>query len=503
MSLQISRRGKLYVKAEGSYGDATVTFASGDAMRHIDFDLQDDPFGRVKSTEKKASPGTVNAFDRRRSASWSLKDALLRPSGTINTIPESDVVQKAAFGTETNVALTTAVGVKPPVAVLSAVDGLVDNGAHSYRLIFADASGHTKVSGASNAVTTATTGNGKVTVTIALGPTGTVSRGLYRTAAGADPAVVANYKLHSTIADNTTVTVLDNTADSGLGAAPTNTDLSTLLTTKAAFLAAVSTLAVGDGLLITRGGVNYVRVIATISGNNVTWLNALPSAVVDGDVVQGTITYKLTTDLALSMAFFHTEVANGGSQGFTRLGLGCVADKWALKFSPNEEVHLSVSGPAQKQLVSGTPGVPASFTTVGGNPPSGLIGDLWIGDNVYLHTSADCSVTNGMKLRNAEAGNSGVATEAYQAGRRDVMFNLDAYVETEATLYDLAVAGTLTPVLKQVGRTAGNIIAVYCPSVDFKVASTSDGDNEATWSWKGTARETVDGQNDELVLVLA
>lgn len=55
---------------------------------------------------------------------------------------------------------------------------------------------------------------GKLTVGIPLGPTGTTSRKLYRTSIGG-----TTYELQSTIANNTTTSVLDNTTDGSLGVA--------------------------------------------------------------------------------------------------------------------------------------------------------------------------------------------------------------------------------------------------------------------------------------------
>lgn len=98
-----------------------------------------------------------------------------------------------------------------PVAVLAGAGaGNVNAGAHQYAVQFLNATGDGTVSHLSNIVTT-TSGDGKVTVTIPLGPDGTTGRKLFRTKAGA-PTVLY---LHSTIADNTTTTVTDNTADSG------------------------------------------------------------------------------------------------------------------------------------------------------------------------------------------------------------------------------------------------------------------------------------------------
>jgi hypothetical protein len=93
--------------------------------------------------------------------------------------------------------------------------GNIDSGTHSYAYTFVSACGETLPSTGSLDVTSISTVNGKVSISgILAGPTGTIARKLYRTEAGA-----GTYKLLATIADNTTTTYDDDTADSGLGAA--------------------------------------------------------------------------------------------------------------------------------------------------------------------------------------------------------------------------------------------------------------------------------------------
>lgn len=120
-----------------------------------------------------------------------------------------------------------------------AVAGNVDNGAHRYLCTFVTAQGETEAGVVSSAVTVADkTVNGKVQLTaIPLGGSAVTSRKIYRTAAGG-----STYLLLATIADNTTTTYTDNTADSGLGAgAPTtNTTSDPLL---AIFIAGARQLA--------------------------------------------------------------------------------------------------------------------------------------------------------------------------------------------------------------------------------------------------------------------
>jgi len=113
-------------------------------------------------------------------------------------------------------------------ALAGAGAGNVDNGAHRYRVTFVTSDGETEGGTVSAAVTVADkTVNGKVSLSaIPLGGADVTSRKIYRTAAGG-----STYLLLATLADNTTTTYTDNTADSSLGAgAPTtNTTLDPLI----------------------------------------------------------------------------------------------------------------------------------------------------------------------------------------------------------------------------------------------------------------------------------
>lgn len=101
------------------------------------------------------------------------------------------------------------------------IAGNVDNGAHRYLATFVTADGETEAGVVSSAVTVADkTVNGKVELTaIPLGGSLVTSRKIYRTAAAG-----STYLLLTTIADNTTTTYTDNTADSSLGAGAPSTN---------------------------------------------------------------------------------------------------------------------------------------------------------------------------------------------------------------------------------------------------------------------------------------
>lgn len=383
MALQISRKGRVYTKAETTYG-ALATLAATNAMRHIDIKFDYDPYNRVNSPEKKTSPGQVTIFDRKMSAALSGLTGLVRPSAVLNTLPEADPVFKAAFGSITNVTLSTTIASAPAV--------------------------------------------GGCTLT------------------------------------------------SGAG------------------------LAVGDGLLLIDGttALKHVRRITAVNTGTgvVTWAPNLPNAPAGGSAVKAGISYKLTTDLALSVMFLHV------LPNFRRELRGVGIDKFSLAFDANEEPRFTASGPAQQQLSDAAAiADPVTFTTVGGNPPSGLVGDLFIGNTAYLFKKFEMELSNSLAVRNQEYGVN-AASEVYRQGRRQVTCKLDAFAETAATLYDLAKAGTTAGLFKQTGRTEGNIVAVALPKVDWKVPDTSDGDSEAEWSFSGVALESADALNDEAYLYL-
>lgn len=268
-------------------------------------------------------------------------------------------------------------------------------------------------------------------------------------------------------------------------------------TTTTATVDSAGTLVKGDAILIQVTGQSgpFVRVLTNVVGAALTWAPALPGAPSSGDSIKGGLTYKLTTDLAISLTIAHY------LSNFKRALLGAGINDVALAFDPNEEPRLTVSGPAKEQLTGTTQAQPGSFTTVGGNPPSGLVGELLINDTAYLFKKLEVSFSNGLVVRNQEYGVN-AATALYRQGRRETKISFEAFAETEATLYDLAESGTNVSLLKQTGKTEGNIVAIYCPRTEFKVPETDDPDEEVSWSFAGMALETVDGANDEISLAL-
>lgn len=104
----------------------------------------------------------------------------------------------------------------PTLALISpAAAGNVDDGAHDYVVTFVSAAGETTPSGPGVGTVVAKGTNGKIVVTLPLGPTGTTARKIYRSiAAGHSPLYLA------TVSDNTTTTYTDNIADASIGVIP-------------------------------------------------------------------------------------------------------------------------------------------------------------------------------------------------------------------------------------------------------------------------------------------
>src|SRR5882762_4718561 len=98
----LGRTGQLYILEEATYATAPVLLATS-AFRHLSQKLSFDPRQLTKSPERHTDPSQRVLYTRRQKASFDLK-AQWYPSGTLNTVPESDLILKNALGgTPTNI----------------------------------------------------------------------------------------------------------------------------------------------------------------------------------------------------------------------------------------------------------------------------------------------------------------------------------------------------------------------------------------------------------------
>jgi hypothetical protein len=188
-----------------------------------------------------------------------------------------------------------------------------------------------------------------------------------------------------------------------------------------------------------------VRFLTSVAGAVVTWAPALPSAPADGAAVKGCITYRLTTDLAISLDILHAYPS------FKRELLGAGIDSLNLEFDGTEEARFTANGPAKEQLTPGQ-ATPGSATEVGGHPPTGMVGELRVAANAYKHTSLGIEISNGLAVRHSEAGTER-PSELFRRERRETKVKLDAFAEDETAIYDQTESGGNLAILRQNGRT--------------------------------------------------
>lgn len=387
--VQAGNLGTAYAKLESGFG-VVATLTAAEAFRYNNLTF---PGSDVKNKrtimEKKESPfvAVSERADGRTTSGFNLS-ALLRPSATINTVPEMDPFLEAAFGSKTNVVLSTT------VASGGAVGGA--------------------------------------------------------------------------------------TLTSGTG------------------------LAVGGAVLITcPDGKKRARFLLTVAGAVVTWAPNLPAGQqpANGAVVKSGLVYKLTTTLTKSLSIAHYLKNPDGSTGLSRIVTGAMVDKLGMNFDANSDPMLSASGPGKFLDTAGAPAKPGGATRVGAQPPSGIVGEFLVGNTAAKMMKLGFDLTNSVKLRNESYGYSS-AEDGYRMGRASMGASLDMRAESETLIYDLAEAGTNTPIFLQAGFTEGNIIAVRAPNVEFPVPDTDDPDDELSWGYKGMALETTDGALDALQFAL-
>lgn len=127
--IQNRRLGRVYVKAEATYG-TRVTLAAANAIRHTGVTLNRKN-NREKSTERYAHPSLLRTKAKRKTFEWSLTGDFY-PSGTLATLCDIDAILVSAFGqvaTKPATPLVTTVSASPtPTAstfTLTSATGLV------------------------------------------------------------------------------------------------------------------------------------------------------------------------------------------------------------------------------------------------------------------------------------------------------------------------------------------------------------------------------------------
>lgn len=101
----LGRTGQLYAAEESSYATAPTLLATH-AFRHLNAKLSFNPRTPAASPERHTHPSQAALYTRRQSGEFEVK-AQWYPSGTLNTLPESDVFLKNGLGGVQNITLST------------------------------------------------------------------------------------------------------------------------------------------------------------------------------------------------------------------------------------------------------------------------------------------------------------------------------------------------------------------------------------------------------------
>lgn len=487
MTIEVGALEQAYAKIETTYaasaGSGGEALSATDGIRHLELSLAAKN-NREPSPEKRGTPDVQQSLPRRTSQNFNLSSIMWEPSGTLGTQSNVGKFLEAGFGsknaisgglattvaaspspTATTLGLASVTGLAvydivvvtsdagtreatrvktinvwtttPPTACTGALAGAgagnVDNGTHSYKVTFVHpTNGESQLGAVSNTVTVVDNAtDGQVDLTgIQVGPAGTTSRRVYRSAAG--NAVTGPWLLLTTIADNTTTIFTDNVADSGLGAA-----------------GPVPTITVDE-------------------------LSAAPSA---GNAVVAGVSYKLSNNITQSLAVYKYLNAGGHKQAV----FGAVVDQIQATFDGTREVLLAIQGPAGRYSDSTTPSSapteappqakPAAHTTVG-SPASGMIGNFYVDENAFLVISAQVTVNNNLELRNKELGTRYATGIAGRANLRQVQIRVTFYLEDTSLIAKAVQSGitSVTGVLRfVVGATNGSMVACVAPKVEFEI----------------------------------
>jgi hypothetical protein len=130
-TVQRGRQGQAYAKKEATFG-TVPSLAATNAFRHrsLTFAGSDNKNKRA-IVERQQSPFTLSTqmTDQRTTAAYNAQ-AVLRPSGTLNTLPELDPFFECGFGTKINTVLATTIASGAAVggATLTSAAGLAVGG---------------------------------------------------------------------------------------------------------------------------------------------------------------------------------------------------------------------------------------------------------------------------------------------------------------------------------------------------------------------------------------
>jgi hypothetical protein len=107
------RQSQLYIQKDSSYAAIPTLVATNYVRQQPGLVMSGNVFNREATAEKKIGAVDFSLRDRKTTAGFTGLPIQIRPSGTINTAPETDVLFENLFGSKTNVTLSTTVASSP------------------------------------------------------------------------------------------------------------------------------------------------------------------------------------------------------------------------------------------------------------------------------------------------------------------------------------------------------------------------------------------------------
>lgn len=538
MPLNIGRQSRVWVRSMGGViGDKyesepaamaaakagvvaeKFAFSETDAVRHINVGMTYDLFQRITSPEKKLAPGPFERFNRRRNVMLDTLEGLLRPSGFASDgtalVPEPHQILLAAFGRA---------DVKSDVGIALGSTDPTASGFH------ASASDHGIVVGDWLRINTS---HGAFLRRVTAVATDEVSFDAVPAAPGNETDTIpATYtESYGTV---------DQNANSGANSFRADLTVTIPAGTVLVFSGGATATVSNE---VTAGDDKTVSLSANLSANvaiGETFVSEVTaSRDISRHISKAAAVYRLTTNVTTSLAVLHA------LDEWQRVVTGVGINSFALNFDSNEEPRFTASGPARdyyfRERARGTgvikgpnsendafvPGYAHPTSPLGSftppnidlNPPSGLDGRLFVGDqgsvgsSEILFKKMDFTIENAYMLRNTEYGKS-IASELYRSGRRAVSGSLEAYLDGSQpewfrrSIVDIngpnaSLVRSNASVLIQTGSVKGNMIGVYMPRMEVTNPQQDDPEEAVSWTFNIMALENTRDGNDEMELVFA
>jgi hypothetical protein len=283
-----------------------------------------------------------------------------------------------------------------------------------------------------------------------------------------------------------------------VASAPSNSQIQT---------ASAHGLSAGSGVSFS-GEIRFVTSVpdASTFALNAPFTNS-PQA---GASLSPSITYSLATALPSLTLYDYWDPVTTVSRMIT----GAAADTFQMSIDGDYHEFI-FTGPAcdlldSSSFVAGSAGLssfPAEpgLTTFDYSIVPGHLGQAWLGsvpDQFFTLTEGAIELKNNIDVRNQEFGSS--YPRAIAPGLREVSSSFLLFAQDDAqtaALYAAAKQRTPVTAMLQLGRRAGQLMAVYLPNVTPEIPTYNDSETRLQWAFKNNFAQGM--AEDEIYIAFA